>query len=210
MIYISCYYYDIDDAYIFLFRFVFKNRVAVFSVTVLNEERVLAVAEVREDAADELAFKWMNTVVSAVETIHGIPLYGVLLATYNTLPKIRGSIYIPETKTRYLDSTLSLEHLLMCPHQCVTNLPDFKKYHDRSGPAFQIGELMRGVKNTHLQAAPITPNTEIGDRYKSMGEILEWRGTHCGDLPLYSTTDIKAKVCVLSNRICMKFFRKIN
>ena len=139
----------------------------------------------------------MNTVVSAVETIHGISLYGVILVTSNTLPKIRGSIYIPGTKTRYLETTLSLEHILMCPHQCVTNIPVFKKYIDRSGPAFQIGELMRGMKNAYLQASPITPNKEISDKYKSMGEILEWRGTKYGDLPLYSTTDTKAKVCVL-------------
>ena len=163
----------------------------------LSEERILAVAEVREDAADDIAFKWMNTVVSAVETIHGISLYGVLLVTYNTLPKIRGSIYIPETKARYLDATLSLEHILMCPHQCITNIPVSKKYPDKSVLAFQIGEIMRGVKSTHLQAEPIKTNTEIGDKCKSMGEILEWRGKKYGDLPLYSTTDIKGKVCVL-------------
>ncbi|KAI6647487.1 Disco-interacting protein 2 A [Oopsacas minuta] len=184
----------VTSLFISSLRFVFKNRVAVFSVPVLNDERILAIAEVRDDSKDDIAFKWMNTVVSAVETIHGISLYGVMLVTSNSLPKIRGSIYIPEAKTRYLDGTLKLEHILMCPHQCITNIPVLRRHPESLGPAFTIGGLMRSVKLAQMQGTPVTPNREIGNNYKGMGEILEWRGTKYGDLPLYSTSDVKGKV----------------
>ena len=167
----------------------------MFSVPVLKDERVIAIAEVRDDAEEDIAFKWMNTVVSAVETIHGISLYGVMLVASNSLPKIRGSVYIPETRTKYLDGSLKLEHLLMCPHQCITNIPVLTKPSDRTGPGIAIGELMRGGNCTQLQGPPVTPNKEIGNKFRSMGEILEWRATKYGDIPLFSTSDLKGKVC---------------
>ena len=166
----------------------------MFSVPVLKDERVIAIAEVRDDAEDDIAFKWMNTVVSAVETIHGISLYGVMLVPSNTLPKIRGSVYIPETRNKYLDGSLRMEHLLMCPHQSITNIPVLTKPSDRAGPGVAIGDLMRGVNYVQLKGPLVTLNKEIGNKYQSMGEILEWRGSKYADIALFSISDYKGKV----------------
>ena len=166
---------------------------AIISVPILKDERVIAIAEVRHDVQDDIAFKWMNTVVSAVETIHGISLYGVMLVTVNSLPKIRGYIHIPETRTNFQDGTLSLEHLLLCPHQCITNIPVPKRSMDRIKHSHLLGNIAKTSKS-HINGQLITPNKEISNKFNSIGEILGWRGSNSSDLPLFSIVDSKGKV----------------
>ena len=63
-------------------------RLAVFSVAVLKQERVVLVAEQRHNCTDEQAFTWMNSVVPAIESIHSINLYGLVLVKPGHLPRV--------------------------------------------------------------------------------------------------------------------------
>ena len=100
------------------------HRIAVFSVPVLREERVVVVGEQKPNCTDEEAFTWMNSVVPAVETIHGINLYGIVLVSNNQLPRGAGGlVQVHETRQRFIEGSLHPVNLLMCPYQCVTNLP---------------------------------------------------------------------------------------
>ena len=100
------------------------HRIAVFSVTVLREERVVVVAEQKPNCTDEEAHTWMNSVVPAVESIHGVNLYGLVLVGSHSLPRgANGLVQVHETKQNFVEGTLHPVNLLMCPSQCVTNLP---------------------------------------------------------------------------------------
>ena len=65
----------------------------MFSLTVLREERVVVVAEQKPNCTDEEAFTWMNSVVPAVESIHGVNLYGIVLVQPGRLPRV-SSLYL--------------------------------------------------------------------------------------------------------------------
>ena len=67
-------------------------RIAVFSVAVLHQERVVVVAEQKPNCSDEDAFSWMNSLVPAVESIHGINLYSIVLVNPGRLPKVSLSL----------------------------------------------------------------------------------------------------------------------
>lgn len=67
---------------------VVHHRIVLFSVTVYKEERVVVVAEQKPNCSDEEAFTWMNSVVPAVESIHGVNLYGIVLVSPGKLPKV--------------------------------------------------------------------------------------------------------------------------
>ena len=69
--------------------FLMFYRIVVFSVTVYKEERVVVVAEQKPNCSDEEAFTWMNSVVPAVESIHGVNLYAIVLLSPGKLPRVR-------------------------------------------------------------------------------------------------------------------------
>uniref|UniRef100_A0A8C8HSM4 DMAP1-binding domain-containing protein n=1 Tax=Oncorhynchus tshawytscha TaxID=74940 RepID=A0A8C8HSM4_ONCTS len=103
---------------------VYRGRIAVFSVTVFYDERIVVVAEQRPDASEEDSFQWMSRVLQAIDSIHQVGLYSLALVPANTLPKTHlGGIHIFETKQNFLDGNLHPCNILMCPHTCVTNLP---------------------------------------------------------------------------------------
>ncbi|KTF73862.1 hypothetical protein cypCar_00045643, partial [Cyprinus carpio] len=49
---------------------VYRGRIAVFSVTVFYDERIVIVAEQRPDANEEDSFQWMSRVLQAIDGIH--------------------------------------------------------------------------------------------------------------------------------------------
>ena len=49
---------------------------------------MVVVAEQRPNCSDEEAFTWMNSVVPAAESIHGINLYGMVLVAPGRLPRV--------------------------------------------------------------------------------------------------------------------------
>ena len=109
--------------------FIYKGRIVVFSVTVLREERIVVVAEQKPNCTDEEAFTWMNSVVPAVDSIHGVSIYGIVLTSAGRLPRgASGTVQVHETKQNFLEGSLHPVNLLMCPHQCITNLPTPKPH----------------------------------------------------------------------------------
>lgn len=44
-------------------------RIAVFSVTVLHDDRIVLVAEQRPDASEEDSFQWMSRVLQVVRSV---------------------------------------------------------------------------------------------------------------------------------------------
>uniref|UniRef100_A0A6Q2XIM1 DMAP1-binding domain-containing protein n=1 Tax=Esox lucius TaxID=8010 RepID=A0A6Q2XIM1_ESOLU len=105
-------------------KFVYRGRIAVFSVTVLRDERIVVVAEQRPDSTEEDSFQWMSRVLQAIDSIHGVGVFCLALVPANTLPKTPlGGIHLSETKQLYLEGGLHPCNVLMCPHTCVTNLP---------------------------------------------------------------------------------------
>ncbi len=99
-------------------------RIAVFSVPVLREERVVVIGEQKPNCTDEEAFTWMNSVVPAVESIHGVNLYGIALVGNGQLPRgAGGMVQVHEARQRFIEGSLHPVNMLMCPYQCVTNLP---------------------------------------------------------------------------------------
>uniref|UniRef100_A0A665WPT9 Disco-interacting protein 2 homolog B-A-like n=1 Tax=Echeneis naucrates TaxID=173247 RepID=A0A665WPT9_ECHNA len=125
---------------------VYRGRIAVFSVTVFYDERVVIVAEQRPDASEEDSFQWMSRVLQAIDSIHQVGLYCLALVPANTLPKTPlGGIHISDTKQFFLDGNLHPCNILMCPHTCVTNLP--KPRQKQPGPAsVMVGNLVAGKR----------------------------------------------------------------
>lgn len=104
--------------------FVHKGRIAVFSVSVLHDERIVVISEQKPNCTDEEAFTWMNSVVPAVESIHGVNVYGIVLVSAGRLPRgANGLVQVHEAKQHFLEGSLHSVNLLMCPYQCITNLP---------------------------------------------------------------------------------------
>ncbi|CAF95817.1 unnamed protein product, partial [Tetraodon nigroviridis] len=98
-------------------KFVYRGRIAVFSVTVLHDERIVVVAEQRPDSTEEDSFQWMSRVLQvrtdqligaagqlipgsgfalfirlvssfqAIDGIHQVGVYCLALVPSNTLPK---------------------------------------------------------------------------------------------------------------------------
>ncbi|KTF71375.1 hypothetical protein cypCar_00045576, partial [Cyprinus carpio] len=105
-------------------KFVYRGRIAVFSVTVLHDERIVVVAEQRPDSTEEDSFQWMSRVLQAIDSIHNVGVFCLALVPANTLPKTPlGGIHLSETKQLFLEGSLHPCNVLMCPHTCVTNLP---------------------------------------------------------------------------------------
>ncbi|KAM4626430.1 disco-interacting protein 2 homolog A isoform 3-T3 [Discoglossus pictus] len=105
-------------------KFVYRGRIAVFSVNVLHDERIVLVAEQRPDSSEEDSFQWMSRVLQAIDSIHQVGVYCLALVPANTLPKAPlGGIHISEAKQHFLEGSLHPCNVLMCPHSCVTNLP---------------------------------------------------------------------------------------
>ncbi|KOX78420.1 Disco-interacting protein 2 [Melipona quadrifasciata] len=111
-------------------KFIYRGRIAVFSVRVLRDERICVVAEQRPDCSEEESFQWMSRVLQAVDSIHAVGIYCLALVPPNYLPKTPlGGIHLSETKRRFLEGTLHPANVLLCPHTCVTNLPKPREVH---------------------------------------------------------------------------------
>ena len=107
-------------------RFIYRGRIAVFSIRVLRDERICVVAEQRPDCSEEESFQWMSRVLQvgfqsqsfvsvfgifmlqAVDSIHSVGLYCLALVPHNHLPKTPlGGIHLSETKKRFVMANLT-------------------------------------------------------------------------------------------------------
>ncbi|XP_043917847.1 disco-interacting protein 2 homolog A-like [Protopterus annectens] len=188
-------------------KFVYRGRIAVFSVTVLHDERIVLVAEQRPDASEEDSFQWMSRVIQAIDSIHQVGVYCLALVPANTLPKAPlGGIHISETKQRFLDGALHPCNVLMCPHTCVTNLPKPRQKQPEVGPASMIvGNLVAGKRIAHASGRDVA-QMEDNDQFLYLAEVLQWRAQTTPDHPLFLL--VNAKGTVANTSTCSQLHKK--
>ena len=97
-------------------KFIYRGRIAVFSIKVLRDERICVVAEQKPDCSEEESFAWMSRVLQAVDGIHQVGIYCLTLLPANQLPKTSlGGIHLAETKKRFLAGSLHPSNVLLAP-----------------------------------------------------------------------------------------------
>nr|XP_055071560.1 disco-interacting protein 2 homolog A isoform X2 [Misgurnus anguillicaudatus] len=190
-------------------KFVYRGRIAVFSVSVLHDERIVVVAEQRPDASEEDSFQWMSRVLQAIDSIHQVGVYCLALVPANTLPKAPlGGIHISETKQRFLEGALHPCNVLMCPHTCVTNLPKPRQKQPGTevGPASMIvGNLVAG-KRIALACGRDVSQLEDNEQFLYMQDVLQWRAQATPDHPLFLL--LNAKGTVSSSSSCVQLHKR--
>ncbi|XP_046659368.1 LOW QUALITY PROTEIN: disco-interacting protein 2-like, partial [Homalodisca vitripennis] len=163
-------------------KFIYRGRIAVFSIRVLRDERICVIAEQRPDCSEEESFQWMSRVLQAVDSIHQVGLYCLALVPPNYLPKTPlGGIHLSECKRRFLEGTLHPANVLLCPHTCVTNLPKPREVHSDVGPAsVMVGNIVQGNRLASAQGRDMGIVDEESDsarKYQFISEILRWRAS---------------------------------
>ncbi|XP_059914713.1 disco-interacting protein 2 homolog C [Gadus macrocephalus] len=183
------------------------SRIAVFSITVLHDERVVVVAEQRPDSTEEDSFQWMSRVLQAIDGIHQVGVYCLALVPSNTLPKTPlGGLHLSETKQLFLEGRLHPCNVLMCPHTCVTNLPKPRQKQPEVGPAsVMVGNLVSGKRIA--QASGRDPgNLEDQDQFLFLSDVLQWRSQTTPDHVLYSL--LNSRGAVSSSLTCLQLHKR--
>ncbi|TRZ00032.1 hypothetical protein DNTS_033580 [Danionella cerebrum] len=198
---------------------VYRGRIAVFSVTVFYDERIVIVAEQRPDANEEDSFQWMSRVLQAIDSIHQVGLYCLALVPANTLPKTPlGGIHVSETKHHFLEGSLHPCNILMCPHTCVTNLPKPRQKQPVGvGPAsIMVGNLVAGKRIAQASGRDlgliddqeqtrklcVWPN----NMHQFLSEALQWRAQTDPDHVLYML--LNAKGVAVSTATCSQLHKR--
>uniref|UniRef100_W4VRI2 Putative amp-binding protein n=1 Tax=Corethrella appendiculata TaxID=1370023 RepID=W4VRI2_9DIPT len=179
-------------------RFIYRGRIAVFSIRVLRDERVCVIAEQRPDCSEEESFQWMSRVLQAVDSIHQVGIYCLALVPPNHLPKTPlGGIHLCEARRRFLEGSLHPANVLMCPHTCVTNLPKPREmHHDTSvGPAsVMVGNLVQGNRLASAQGRDIGLADDNERKHQLITGVLRWRANSSPDHVLYTLLNSKGAV----------------
>nr|XP_022914751.1 disco-interacting protein 2 homolog A isoform X2 [Onthophagus taurus] len=193
-------------------KFIYRGRIAVFSIRVLRDERICVIAEQRPDCSEEESFQWMSRVLQAVDSIHQVGIYCLALVPPNYLPKTPlGGIHLSETKRKFLEGTLHPANVLMCPHTCVTNLPKPREIHSDVGPASVIvGNLVQGNRLASAQGRDMglswDDDNDDSKKNSFLTEILRWRANQTSDHNLFTLLNSKCSVAkVLS---CSELHKK--
>uniref|UniRef100_A0A8C7HNY8 Disco-interacting protein 2 homolog Bb n=1 Tax=Oncorhynchus kisutch TaxID=8019 RepID=A0A8C7HNY8_ONCKI len=190
---------------------VYRGRIAVFSVAVFYDERIVVVAEQRPDASEEDSFQWMSRVLQAIDSIHQVGLYSLALVPANTLPKTHlGGIHIFETKQNFLDGNLHPCNILMCPHTCVTNLPKPRQKQPVGvGPAsIMVGNLVAGKRIAQAAGRDLgmIEDQDLVRKHQFLSEALQWRAQTDPDHCLYVL--LNAKGLVVSTATCVQLHKR--
>ncbi|XP_059476315.1 disco-interacting protein 2 isoform X3 [Neocloeon triangulifer] len=187
-------------------KFIYRGRIAVFSIRVLRDERICVIAEQRPDCSEEESFQWMSRVLQAVDSIHQVGIYCLALVPPNYLPKTPlGGIHLSETKRRFLEGTLHPANVLLCPHTCVTNLPKPREIHSATrvtvpdvGPAsVMVGNIVQGNRLASAQGRDMGAMDEESDlarKHQFISEILRWRSTTTPDHIIFTLLNSKGGV----------------
>uniref|UniRef100_A0A8C7XXP4 Disco-interacting protein 2 homolog Bb n=1 Tax=Oryzias sinensis TaxID=183150 RepID=A0A8C7XXP4_9TELE len=190
---------------------VYRGRIAVFSVTVFYDERVVIVAEQRPDASEEDSFQWMSRVLQAIESIHQVGLYCLALVPANTLPKTPlGGIHISDTKQFFLEGSLHPCNILMCPHTCVTNLPKPRQKQPVGvGPAsVMVGNLVAGKRIAQAAGRDLglIEDQDLVRKHQYLTEALQWRAQTDPDHVLYVL--LNAKGVTVGTATCVQLYKR--
>ncbi|XP_055385634.1 disco-interacting protein 2 isoform X9 [Condylostylus longicornis] len=179
-------------------RFIYRGRIAVFSIKVLRDERVCVIAEQRPDCSEEESFQWMSRVLQAVDSIHQVGIYCLALVPPNHLPKTPlGGIHLCEARRRFLEGSLHPANVLMCPHTCVTNLPKPREIHQDTsvGPAsVMVGNLVQGNRLAVAQGRDIGLSEDSERKHQLITGVLRWRANTSPDHVLYTLLNSKGTV----------------
>uniref|UniRef100_A0A3Q2DC88 Disco-interacting protein 2 homolog A n=1 Tax=Cyprinodon variegatus TaxID=28743 RepID=A0A3Q2DC88_CYPVA len=191
-------------------KFVYRGRIAVFSVSVLHDERIVVVAEQRPDSSEEDSFQWMSRVLQAIDSIHQVGVYCLALVPANTLPKAPlGGIHISETKQRFLEGALHPCNVLMCPHTCVTNLPKPRQKQPEVGPASMIvGNLVAGKRIAQACGRDLgqLEDNDQARKFLYIQDVLQWRAQATPDHPLFLV--LNSKGTVASTASCLQLHKR--
>uniref|UniRef100_A0A287D013 Disco interacting C n=1 Tax=Ictidomys tridecemlineatus TaxID=43179 RepID=A0A287D013_ICTTR len=179
-------------------KFVYRGRIAVFSVTVLHDERIVIVAEQRPDSTEEDSFQWMSRVLQAIDSIHQVGVYCLALVPANTLPKTPlGGIHLSETKQLFLEGSLHPCNVLMCPHTCVTNLPKPRQKQPEIGPAsVMVGNLVSGKRIAQASGRDLgqIEDNDQARKFLFLSEVLQWRAQTTPDHVLYTLLNCRGTI----------------
>uniref|UniRef100_A0A8D0HMQ4 Disco interacting B n=1 Tax=Sphenodon punctatus TaxID=8508 RepID=A0A8D0HMQ4_SPHPU len=189
---------------------VYRGRIAVFSVTVFYDERIVVVAEQRPDASEEDSFQWMSRVLQAIDSIHQVGVYCLALVPANTLPKTPlGGIHISQTKQHFLEGSLHPCNILMCPHTCVTNLPKPRQKQPGVGPAsVMVGNLVAGKRIAQASGRDLgqIEENDLVRKHQYLTEVLQWRAQATPDHMLFLLLNAKgAPVCTAT---CLQLHKR--
>uniref|UniRef100_F1KPQ1 Disco-interacting protein 2 C n=1 Tax=Ascaris suum TaxID=6253 RepID=F1KPQ1_ASCSU len=185
-------------------KFIYRGRIAVFSVRVLRDERICIVAEQKPGVSEEDSFSWMSRVLQAIDSIHQVGIYCLALVPPNHLPKTPlGGIHVSETRQRFLDGNLHPATLLMCPHSCVINLPKPREQQSDVGPAAMfVGNIVQGVRIAGAKGRDMGP-----DEDKSyLIDVLRQRAQASPDHILF--TQMNARGAEVDSVTCLQLLRK--
>ncbi|XP_040208612.1 disco-interacting protein 2 homolog C isoform X3 [Rana temporaria] len=179
-------------------KFVYRGRIAVFSVNVLHDERIVIVAEQRPDSTEEDSFQWMSRVLQAIDSIHQVGVYCLALVPANTLPKTPlGGIHLSETKQLFLEGSLHPCNVLMCPHTCVTNLPKPRQKQPEIGPAsVMVGNLVSGKRIAQASGRDLgqIEDNDQARKFLFLSEVLQWRAQTTPDHVLYTLLNSRGTI----------------
>lgn len=191
-------------------KFVYRGRIAVFSITVLHDERIVVVAEQRPDSTEEDSFQWMSRVLQAIDSIHQVGVYCLALVPSNTLPKTPlGGIHLSETKQLFLEGSLHPCNVLMCPHTCVTNLPKPRQKQPEIGPAsVMVGNLVSGKRIAQASGRDLgqIEDNDQARKFLFLSEVLQWRAQTTPDHVLY--TLLNSRGTIASSLTCVQLHKR--
>ncbi|XP_036375320.1 disco-interacting protein 2 homolog C isoform X4 [Megalops cyprinoides] len=191
-------------------KFVYRGRIAVFSITVLHDERIVVVAEQRPDSTEEDSFQWMSRVLQAIDGIHQVGVYCLALVPSNTLPKTPlGGIHLSETKQLFLEGSLHPCNVLMCPHTCVTNLPKPRQKQPEIGPAsVMVGNLVSGKRIAQASGRDLgqIEDNDQARKFLFLSEVLQWRAQTTPDHVLY--TLLNSRGTIASSLTCLQLHKR--
>ncbi|XP_030386379.1 disco-interacting protein 2 isoform X2 [Scaptodrosophila lebanonensis] len=196
-------------------RFIYRGRIAVFSIKVLRDERVCVIAEQRPDCSEEESFQWMSRVLQAVDSIHQVGIYCLALVPPNHLPKTPlGGIHLCEARRRFLEGSLHPANVLMCPHTCVTNLPKPRELHQGVqstaklssssgcgitdtgvGPAsVMVGNLVQGNRLAVAHGRDVGLAEDSERKPQLITGVLRWRANTSPDHIIFTLLNSKGAI----------------
>ncbi|BHF65910.1 beta transducin [Sparganum proliferum] len=201
-------------------KIVYRGRIAVFSIEMLKDERIVVVAELRNGFPEETAFSWMSQVLQAVDSIHQVSLYALALVPQNSLPRTPfGGINIHEVRRLFSEGYLNPLMLLLCPHSAIQNLPQPRSLPPMNlvGPsAMMVGQVVQGARLAEAHGRSIATNTSgsmtaLGPgapdlTLQTVTDVLLWRVAHTPDDRLFSVYN--AKGAVVSSLTCVQLHRR--
>ncbi|XP_065322738.1 disco-interacting protein 2 homolog C-like [Gordionus sp. m RMFG-2023] len=178
-------------------KFIYRGRLAIFSVKVLRDERIVIIAEQRPDCSEEDSFNWMSRVLQAIDSIHRVGVYCLALTAPNQIPKTSlGGILISEVKRKYLEGCLHPVNILMCPHACVLNLPKPRERPPEVSPGSQyVGNMVKGERFATAQGLKKSSYLDKDENIKgnkSITHSLKWRASNSPETVAFNLLSSKA------------------